>query len=818
MANPTLKAFSQNTATGGTASGTFPAGIVAGDRLIVFESGPFFPPNPAGWDVLWQGGATTVGGIWTKIATGTESGTTITFGVGGGDKSTVIIAVIGDPAGYPVIHVTTLPNLTAPRFLSVTAQHADSLVLTFAGLRDGGQAPTASRGTVDVSVWDGSRMGSLLTHENISTDQEYWQFVESGSGGISGCIGMVVEMQAPAYTRGPSSAYNTAVMADSPWLYWPLAADAQDASGNGRHGTVTNRWNFGHGTGIGTAGDGSRSTGASGYIRSGSLAFPAGKLAVEVITELPNISAMIWSIGNNPRIDCFLTGGGPGFNDGSANIRLAQPNDGLHHVVMEFTQGSAFNASGGKIYVDGVARATTSDFTPFTAGTNTVQVSGWAFDNNYFLPAGHFVGGFAIYAGGLSAARVAAHWAALGTQTTGTGLPTDIAKLETMFSIGDLRTSKANGAGVYYIPDASRKRRHISVVNANRLGTVKAGATPGGKPSVQNSTSVKAAYNFQRGLFGDAAAGEMLLLFKVAADPPAVGDGRLYSFGSDGQICHIPYTDGQLYENFGSTARKTTTNPTQSFATKYVIYNVRSAAGAWSNHVDGVLNFSTATNTVGWNNQPFFGYDNDGNAALYELVAGEFFSEVLSTPDRAIAYAWLEAMRIPISMADNFAFTEAAIADPFFLPASSQIDNTGFTTEASEPLTLPTDKTGWTHFSPSVTGVYQLDTIGSNFDTGLAVYTGPGLGSLTLAASDQDSGGSGTSLVQLTMTAGTTYHVQVGSGTGSASGTIMKLTLTAIAVNAALADPVVLAQAYSSIGVGLLKGRTNQASDALPGA
>lgn len=106
---------------------------------------------------------------------------------------------------------------------------------------------------------------------------------------------------------------------------------------------------------------------------------------------------------------------------------------------------------------------------------------------------------------------------------------------------------------------------------------------------------------------------------------------------------------------------------------------------------------------------------------------------------------------------DTFGSAGAALA-----PLSvSGIDTTGWGTEGSEPGGL--FNTGWATFAPLVTGLYQLSTVGSNYDTVINVYTGTLLTNLVLVATDDDSGGSGTSKLATTLNAGTTYYIQVGA-------------------------------------------------------
>lgn len=77
----------------------------------------------------------------------------------------------------------------------------------------------------------------------------------------------------------------------------------------------------------------------------------------------------------------------------------------------------------------------------------------------------------------------------------------------------------------------------------------------------------------------------------------------------------------------------------------------------------------------------------------------------------------------------------------------------------------------WWQWTPLVGGSVTINTVNSTFDTVLAVYTGTTVGGLTAVASDDDSGGSGTSLLTFNAVAGTTYQVAV-DGYGGATGTI----------------------------------------------
>jgi hypothetical protein len=67
----------------------------------------------------------------------------------------------------------------------------------------------------------------------------------------------------------------------------------------------------------------------------------------------------------------------------------------------------------------------------------------------------------------------------------------------------------------------------------------------------------------------------------------------------------------------------------------------------------------------------------------------------------------------------------------------------------------------WYSWTPSLKGQVTIDTVTSDFDTLLGVYTGIAVNALTEVASDDDSGGDMTSSVTFNVTAGTAYRIRV---------------------------------------------------------
>lgn len=140
-----------------------------------------------------------------------------------------------------------------------------------------------------------------------------------------------------------------------------------------------------------------------------------------------------------------------------------------------------------------------------------------------------------------------------------------------------------------------------------------------------------------------ASAGTLFMVVKAALDPnTGVMTGHpLMGWGSGGGaiIALYPFTDGQIYDDWGATVRKTTGNPTPSLAA-FHIYEVVSAAGAWTNWINGTQHFTTATNTVGWGTSPQYGAFGGFffNGHLAEVCA---YGSALSPGDRSLVRAAL---------------------------------------------------------------------------------------------------------------------------------------------------------------------------------
>lgn len=137
----------------------------------------------------------------------------------------------------------------------------------------------------------------------------------------------------------------------------------------------------------------------------------------------------------------------------------------------------------------------------------------------------------------------------------------------------------------------------------------------------------------------------LFIVVKVDNDPPAdqAQSGamlRLSTSGSDSQ--HYPYTDGHIYDNLGSNARKDLGNPTPSLAAWHV-YEVLSKSGTWTAWINGTQQFTTGTNTTHFNSITRLGVSAglqhlDGNLAEIIVYSRDINSTEIATVKTYLNY------------------------------------------------------------------------------------------------------------------------------------------------------------------------------------
>lgn len=142
-------------------------------------------------------------------------------------------------------------------------------------------------------------------------------------------------------------------------------------------------------------------------------------------------------------------------------------------------------------------------------------------------------------------------------------------------------------------------------------------------------------------------AATMFIVVKLDADPPAAGaETGLMEYTSAASKTAFPWTDGIIYDAFGTTVRKTTVNPGTSLA-QWNIYGVVTASGLWANYLNGTELYTTGTNTVGWSSaaNSRLGMSLGAPTGYLKGHIAEMlvYDAALDSTDRALVEAYLRA-------------------------------------------------------------------------------------------------------------------------------------------------------------------------------
>jgi uncharacterized repeat protein (TIGR01451 family) len=148
-----------------------------------------------------------------------------------------------------------------------------------------------------------------------------------------------------------------------------------------------------------------------------------------------------------------------------------------------------------------------------------------------------------------------------------------------------------------------------------------------------------------------------------------------------------------------------------------------------------------------------------------------------------LAWLWLApAQAAPfyqVPSNDNFAGATVIAS----LPYNTTQSTTAATSQAQDPAfpciannATTNNRRGWHSvwyvYTSTVAGMLHVDTIGSNYDTVLGVWTGT-FGSLTNVACDDDSGGNYNSTLNTSVVAGTAYYIEVAGYYSYSSGNLV---------------------------------------------
>ncbi|HWA11396.1 MAG TPA: fibronectin type III domain-containing protein [Opitutaceae bacterium] len=138
-------------------------------------------------------------------------------------------------------------------------------------------------------------------------------------------------------------------------------------------------------------------------------------------------------------------------------------------------------------------------------------------------------------------------------------------------------------------------------------------------------------------LMSGATAGEVFMVVRATSDNDGNNHGLLQLGTNDAS--YYPLSDGQIRDNFGTTAAKTIGDPVIAL-NGYNIYNIAAQSGEWTARINGAVQYTTATNTVSFKTAPILGasgpYGFSGDVA--EVI---IYNHVLSSSDRDAVGAFL---------------------------------------------------------------------------------------------------------------------------------------------------------------------------------
>ena len=174
--------------------------------------------------------------------------------------------------------------------------------------------------------------------------------------------------------------------------------------------------------------------------------------------------------------------------------------------------------------------------------------------------------------------------------------------------------------------------------------------------------------------------------------------------------------------------------------------------------------------------------DNGGNStseASFSTVAGAVYNIAVdgyaaAAGNVSLGLIFTAGASVPAN--DNFA--DATILTGSVASANGSNGATSRQTGEPAHASNRASHSVWFRWTAPSSGLVFVSTIGSSFDTVLAVYTGSTLASLQPVSSDDDSGGNSTSLVGFNATTGTVYSFAVDGYSGVTGNYALNLLLS----------------------------------------
>ena len=218
--------------------------------------------------------------------------------------------------------------------------------------------------------------------------------------------------------------------------------------------------------------------------------------------------------------------------------------------------------------------------------------------------------------------------ATVGTPSVGTAFPTTNIRLW-------LKADGVSGTSVAVWPDQSGLGNAATQSGSGNRPALVANAI-NGRPVVRFDGAAR--YLSLPNVMSGATAGEYFVVIKVAAQPPTAGR-RLMNFGGYFGTAY-PYSDNQIYDDFGSTKEYVVGTPSQPL-TQYHLYSASAQAGSWVSRINGLEQYRSVTNTVSFRSDPVLGGRPGADYFAGDVAEIIVYDQVLTPTQRRAMEAYL---------------------------------------------------------------------------------------------------------------------------------------------------------------------------------
>jgi hypothetical protein len=159
---------------------------------------------------------------------------------------------------------------------------------------------------------------------------------------------------------------------------------------------------------------------------------------------------------------------------------------------------------------------------------------------------------------------------------------------------------------------------------------------PNGYPYIGLTTNSSGAYyyNITNTISVFTALDAFLVVIVSNVPPTHAAMSGLWELGNSGSDTYFPLiSNGHIYDDAGSSTRSDCGVPVTGL-TNWIVYEVASASGNWTNWINGTVQFGVGANTVSPSTTPSVGRENGGNTLRGGIAEFLLYNRVLTSSER----------------------------------------------------------------------------------------------------------------------------------------------------------------------------------------